>query len=323
MNFHQLKVFYEVAKEKNFSAAGKKLFLTQPAVTLQVKNLEEHYDLKFFDRVGKKVILTDEGKILFDFADQIFNLSRQVEEALVDIKKISRGALRIGAVFTFGEYHLPILLGAFHKKHPRVAVQVDLGNTSQITENILLHKDDLAFVAYDPENEKLVAHEFYRDHLIGIVSPQHKFAGRESISIKELNGQPFFIREPGSSPRMILDEIFKRNGIYPEIVMESASTACIKKMVESGNGMAILSRPLVEKEIAAKTLKKLSFRETEIVYRYYLIHHKNKYLSRTMKAFMDLTLDFFGKQNATLPRKEFRDNVAFTHLKMQPCPIRS
>lgn len=295
MNLHQLRVFYEVVKAKSFSAAAEKVHLTQPAVTWQVKNLEEYYELKFFERIGKKIMLTQEGKILFNFADQILNLSRQAEEALADLKGLSRGSLRIDSVFTFGDYYLSTLLEAFHKKYPQIAIQVHTGNTSQIIENTLLHKNDIAFVAYDPKNDKLKAREVISDLLVGIISPQHRFGRRKSIAIKELNGEPLILREQGSSPRRILDEIFKKKAVSPVIIMESASTSAIKKMVESGIGMAILSRQVVKKELLTKSLKELPFSDAEIAYRFYFIYHKDKYFSRALKAFMDVALELSRK----------------------------
>jgi len=291
MNFHQLRVFYEVAKARSFSGAAQKLYLTQPAVTWQVKNLEGFYELQFFERIGKKIRLTEEGKILFDFADQILNLSRQAEDALSDLKGLSRGVLRIDTVFTFGDYYLSTVLEAFHRKYPQIAIQVNTGNTSQIIENTLLHKNDVSFVAYDPENDKLVAREFISDLLVGIVSPGHRFARRKSIALNELNDQPLILRERGSSPRRIVDEILKQKGVSPAIIMESASTAAIKKMVESGMGMAILSRQVVKNEVLARSLRELPFRDVEIAYRFYLIHHKDKYFSRALKAFMDTAVE--------------------------------
>jgi DNA-binding transcriptional LysR family regulator len=299
MNLHRLRVFYEVAKAKSFSSAAQKLYLTQPAISWQVKNIEEYYDLKFFERVGKRIVLTEEGKILFNFADQIFNLSRQAEEALADIKGLSRGALKIDSVFTFGDYYLPTLLELFHKKYPQIGLQIHTGNTSQIIENTLLHKNDIAFVAYDPENDQLAAREFISDLLVGIVSPRHPFAGRKSIPLKELHGQPLILRERGSSPRRIVDEILKKRGISPMIIMESASTAAIKKMVESGIGMAILSRQVVKEEVLKKSLRELPFTDAEIAYRFYLIYHQDKYFSRTLKAFMDTSMELSFRLSST------------------------
>lgn len=199
--------------------------------------------------------------------------------------------MRIDSVFTFGDYYLPILLDAFHKKYPQIHIQVHTGNSSQIIENTLLHKNDMAVVAHDPENEKLVVREFISDLLVGIVSPSHRFARKKSIALKELDDQPLILREQGSSPRRILDEILKKKGVSPLIIMESASTSAIKKMVEGGTGMAILSRQAVRKEVLAKSLRELPFTDVEIAYRFYLIYHKDKYFSRALRAFMNVAME--------------------------------
>jgi DNA-binding transcriptional LysR family regulator len=295
MNFHQLQCFYEVARSASFSRAAQKLFLTQPAVTWQVKNLESFYDLKFFERAGKKIALTDEGKILFEFADRIFNQAREAEEALDEFRGFSRGALRIDTGFTFGDYYLSALLTAFHRKYPKIVTQISTGNTSQIIENTLGHKNDIAFVAHDPQHEKIISQEVVRDSLVAVVSPTHPFARKKNISLNELEGQPLLLREKGSSPRQMLEDLLRERGISPRIALESASTAAIKKMAEAGWGIALLSQQVIRNEVRAKSLKKLPIRDAEIVYHFYLIYRKDKYFSRVLQAFRDLVLEFSKK----------------------------
>lgn len=295
MNLHQLRVFCEVAEARSFSAAAEKLHVTQPAITLQIKNLEDFYELKVFERIGKKVLLTEEGKVLFDFANQMLTLSRQTEEALADLKGLSRGTIQIGTSFSFGDYYLPTLLRAFHKKYPKISIEIGAGNTSQIIEDTLLHKNDIAFVAYHPGNNKLMVREFVSDILVAIVPNQHKLAGRESITLNELNREPLILRERGSSYRGMVDETFKRKGISPLIIMESASTSAIKKMVQSGAGIAILSRQVVKEEAEAKAFRAIEFTEVEMAHKFYLIHHKEKYFSRALKAFVDMAMEFSQK----------------------------
>lgn len=291
MNLHQLRVFCEVAEASNFSAAAEKLHLTQPAVTLQIKNLEDYYDLKFFERIGKKVLLTEEGKVLFDIATQILNLSRQAEETIADLKELSRGTLRIATSYSFADYYLPSLLKAFHEKYPKISIRVSAGNTSQIIEDTLLHKNDVAFVAYHPGNHKLMVREFVSDILMAVIPNKHKLAGRESITLNELNREPLLLREPGSSKRRMVDETFRKKRISPLIIMESASTSAIKKMVENGAGIAILSSQVVKKDVEAKAFKALPFTEVEMAHKFYLIYHKDKYFSRALKAFVDMAME--------------------------------
>jgi DNA-binding transcriptional LysR family regulator len=295
MNLHQLRIFCEVAESCSFRSAAEKLHLTQPAITLQIRNLEDYYELKFFERMGKKILLTEEGKVLLDFARKILNLSRQTEEALDDLKELSRGSLRIATSFSFADYYLPTLLKAFRSKYPKITIQVAAGNTSQIIEDTLLHKNDIAFVAYDPGNGVLVAREFLSDILVAIVPNRHKLAGRESVTLNELNGEPLILRERGSSNRRMVDETFKKKRITPLIIMESASTSAIKEMAESGAGIAILSRQVVKKEAEAHAFKALPFTEVEMSHRFYLIYHKDKYFSRALKAFVDMAMDLAQK----------------------------
>lgn len=290
MNFHQLRVFYEVARAGGFSTAAARLYLTQPAVSRQVKNLEETYDLKLFERMAKKIRPTEEGRTLLAFADQIFNLARQAEEALADFKGLSRGTLRVDSTFTFGDYYLSGLLGSFHERHPRIVIQVHTGNTSQVIENTLAHRNDVAFVAYDPGNDRLEAREIISDLLVAVVSPGHPLARRKSISLKELQAAPLILREPGSSPRRMVDETLARGGFTPRVIMESASTLAIKQMAARGFGMAILSQQVVANELRAGSLVQLLLRDADIAYRFYIIFHKGKYLSRTLQAFIDLAV---------------------------------
>jgi len=295
VNLHQLRVFCEVAEARNFSVAAEKLHLTQPAITLQIKNLEDYYELKVFERIGKKILLTEEGKVLFDFANRMLTLSRQAEEALADLKGLSRGTLRIATSFSFGDYYLPTILRAFHERYPKIAIQVSTGNTSQIIENTLLHKNDIAFVASHPRNSGLAVGEFMSEILVAIIPNRHKLAGRESITLNELNHEPLILRERGSSNRKMVDETFEKKRISPLIIMESASTGAIKKMVESGAGIAILSERVVKKDVEANAFKALPFTEVEMTHRFYLIYHKEKYFSRALKAFMDMAMDLAQK----------------------------
>jgi DNA-binding transcriptional LysR family regulator len=295
MNLHQLSVFYEVAKSGSFSSAAQTLLLTQPAVTWQMKSLEGLYEVKLFERMGKKIALTEEGKVLFDFADRILNLTRQAEAALADLKGLSRGSLKVDSTFTFGDFYLPDILSAFHRKHPKISVQVTTGNSTQIIENTLLHKNDVAFAARDPHHEKLEAREFTSDRLVAILPPAHPLARRKSISLKEIEGQPLILRERGSSPRRILDEILEQRRISPRVITESASTSAIKKMVERGVGISILSQQVVKKELQARVLKQMPFSDVDIAYTFYFIYHKDKYLSHALKAFLDIAMEFSRK----------------------------
>lgn len=291
MNLHQLRVFCEVAEAGNFSAAAEKLYMTQPAVTLQIKNLEDYYQIKFFERIGKKVLLTNEGKVLFELANQMLTLSRQTAEALADLKGLTRGTLRVASSFTFADFYLPHLLETFHERYQNIFIQVSTGNTSKVIEDTLLHKNDIAFVAYHPGSDKLVTQVFLSEILVAVIPLQHKLAGKESVTLNELNGERLILREAGSSYRRMVDETFKKKRISPFIIMESDCTPVIKKMVKSGAGIGILPWRMVKKEAEANLFKAKPFTEVEMTHTFYLIYHKEKYFSRTLKAFVDVATE--------------------------------
>ena len=300
MNLHQLHVFYEVASARSFTAAATKLHLTQPAATWQVKRLEEAYGVRLLDRAGKRVSLTEEGKVLFDFAGRILRLSRETDEALGDLRGLPMGTLRIDATYIVGDYYLPGLLEALHRRHPDLAYQIGIGNSSQVIENTLAQRNDIGICAHDPVHPKLEARRILTDVLVAVVGPTHPFARRRTIALRELAGQPLILREQGSSPRRTIDEILKRHGIDPRVVMESASTPIIKRFAANGVGVAILSQQVVAKELQEGLLRLVPFRDAEVAYHFYLIRHRDRWASRSVKAFIEMAQVF--QQGAQLPR---------------------
>jgi DNA-binding transcriptional LysR family regulator len=303
MNLHQLRVFYEVARARSFTAAATQLRLTQPAATWQIKRLEEAYELRFLERAGKRVSLTEEGKVLFDFAGRILRLAGEAEEALADLRGLPLGMLRIDATYICGDYYLPALLEALHRRHPGIRYQIGIGNSSQVIENTLAQKNDIGISAQDPAHPRLEAHRIMSDLLVGVVGRTHPFAHRRAITVRELAGQPLILREKGSSPRGVVDDILSRHGVVPTVIMESASTSAIKRFVENGVGMAILSQEVVRKELRDKSLRQVLFTDVEIAYHFYLIRHKDRWVSRALSAFVELARSFELRPDTTPPRR--------------------
>ena len=292
MNLHQLRVFYEVASARSFTAAAARLRLTQPAASWQVRRLEETYGLKLLDRTGTRVSLTEEGRVLQEFAGRLLRLEREAEEALADLRGMPLGPLRIDATYIVGDYYLPGLLEALHRRHPGILFQVGIGNSSQVIDNTLAQKNDIGICAYDPVHPKLEARHILTDILVPVVGPTHPFARRRTIALRELEGQALILREQGSSPRRTIDEILQRRGIAPTVVMESASTPIIKRFAANGAGVAILSRQVVATELKDGSLHLVPFKDAEIAYHFYLIHHRDRWTSRSLKAFIEMARTF-------------------------------
>ena len=300
MNLHQLGVFYEVASARSFTSAAAKLNLTQPAVTWQVKRLEELYGVRLLDRAGKRVSLTEEGRVLIDFAGRILRLARETDEALAGLRGLPMGTLRIDATYVVGDYYLPGLLEDLHRRHPDLALQIGIGNSSQVIENTLAQRNDIGICAHDPFHPKLEARRILTDVLVAVVGPTHPFARRRSIALRELVGHPLILREQGSSPRRTIDDIFKRRGISPRVIVESASTPIIKRFAANGAGVAILSQQVVAKDLQEGLLRLVPFKDAEVAYHFYLIRHRDRWASRAVKAFVEMAQMF--QRGTQLPR---------------------
>jgi DNA-binding transcriptional LysR family regulator len=309
MNLHQLRVFYEVASARSFTAAAAKLHLTQPAATWQVKRLEDACGVRLLDRAGRRITLTEEGKVLIDFAGRLLQLARETDEALADLRGLPMGTLRIDATYIVGDYYLPGLLEALHRRHPGLALQIGIGNSSQVIENTLAQRNDVGICAHDPAHPKLEARRILTDVLVAVVGPAHPFARRRSIALCELAGQPLILREQGSSPRRTIDEILARRGIHPRVVVESASTPIIKRFAATGAGIGILSKRVVAKELEDGLLRLVPFRDAEVEYHFYLIRHRDRWASRSVQAFIEMTQRF--QQNPP-PRRRNRRPVDLT-----------
>ena len=288
MNMNQLKIFYTVAKKRSFTMAARELFLTQPAVTIQIQKMEADYETKLFDRVGKKIFLTGSGKILISYAEKILTLFAQAEEALIDVKELKSGKLNIGASATVGSYYLPKIFEVFRKRYPNIEIQMNLTNSHQVAEDIRAFTNDLGFVGELHNYERLVIIPFLEEELVLVVSPDHPFAHKKKVSLEDLGGHPFILRELGSATRELVEESVARKGVSLKVVMDLASNEAIKKAVEDGLGISIISKYVVKKEVDQGLLKMVPFAKEKIMRKFFIIYHEDKYLSSTLRAFLNV-----------------------------------
>ncbi len=286
MNFNQLKIFYAVARKKSFTMAARELFLTQPAVTIQIQKMEADYGTKLFDRVGRKILLTESGKILLSFAEKILTLSAQAEEALTDVKELKSGKLSIGAAATVGSYYLPKIFEVFGKKYPNIEIEMNLANSHSVVEAVLAFKNDLGFVGRLHHLERLVVIPLLEEELVLIVPPDHQFAHKGEVSLEDLSGQPFISREVGSATRELVEERVGRKGVSMRVVMDLASNEAIKRVVEDGLGISFISKYVVKKEVDQGLLRMVTLADERIMRKFFIIYHEDKYLSNTLKAFL-------------------------------------
>jgi len=295
MNLNQLKIFNAVAQKKSFTMAAKELFLTQPAVTIQIQKMEADYGTKFFDRVGKRIFLTESGKILFSYAEKILRLFAQAEEALIDVKGLKSGKLTIGASATVGSYYLPKIFEVFGKRYPNIEIHMNLTNSSNVVEDVLAFKNDLGFIGRLHHLERLVVIPFLEEELVLIIPSDHPFAHKEKVSLEDLIGQPFISREVGSATRELVEERVGRKGVSMRVVMDLASNEAIKKAVENGLGISIISKYVVQKEADQGLLRMVTLANERIMRKFFIIYHEDKYLSNTLRAFLKIASEFSSR----------------------------
>jgi DNA-binding transcriptional LysR family regulator len=288
MNLNQLKIFYLAAKQGSLSAAAEALYITQPAVTKGIQRLQEHYEIKLFNRFGKKMALTDAGEALYGIAESIFELENQAEESLRDFQQRKRGFIQILSSESFGSYYLPFIINRFSKENPRIRISVNLLPTEQIVEKTAMLANDLGFISYPVPHKKLFMREVLEDSYQIIVPAGHPLASKPVIDPGDLAGQSLIVHEKGSAPRKSTEEFLRRHNINIPIPLELSNNEAIKTAVEEGMGIAIITRRVVSKEIERGTLRAIPLSDPAMKRKFYLIHHKDKYISRPLQALIDM-----------------------------------
>ena len=271
MNFNQLRVFYSVAKNNSVTLAAEELFVTQPAVSIQIHLLEDYYDVKLFSRSGKGITITEEGELFLSYAERIFNLSDEMEEALQQMKSLDKGKLKIGSSRTIGSYYLPQLFEIFKLKYPDIEIHMDISNSSQVIEEILSFQNDIGFIGIDYFDKSLVLEPFIKERLVLITPPDHELTHKKVISFRELNGQKMIMREKGSGTMELIKQELMKNKVSVETVMELGSNEAIKRAVEAGLGVSIISNNVVKREKDQGRIKVLHFSDNKDIIRYFYI----------------------------------------------------
>jgi len=296
LNLRQLEVFYFVAKKKSFTRAAEELNVTQPAVTIQVKSLEKALNLKLIQQVGKKVHLTEEGELLYQYAEKIFDLVSEADDKMRDFKKLMRGTLQIGTTKNYARYIMPALLSEFQRRFPRIKVILDEGNSEDMARSVLEMKNELAVIAQLNLDRKIKTLFFSTIEFVLVASPEHRFSQRESISLKELNGEPVILREKGSGSRAAILKKFHEYGIRPSVIVEAGSLDFIVRYVKQGRGVSFMFEPDIKDELEKGILKVISLEEGNIIFFTDIIYNSEKFLSPPAQAFLKMVEELKGKQ---------------------------
>jgi DNA-binding transcriptional LysR family regulator len=247
-SLNSLLVFHEVAKRRSFSKAAEELFISQPAVTKHIKELERKVGMGLIQRRRGGFALTEAGKILFKYTHKISSHLMDIENLLEDLKKDHQGILKIGTTESYSKGLMPKLLSGFQTSFPFMKIALDVGNSEEIEKSLLVYKNDLVLIAVTKKSPRFESIPFLKEELVLIVSPNHPLAKKQTVSLKELERYPLIIRAKGSTTRKNILQAFKEVGIHPSLLIEAGSSEFIKQWVSEGKGVSIIVKRTVEDE---------------------------------------------------------------------------
>lgn len=287
MEFFPLRVFQTIATERSFSRAAEKLRRTQPAVSLALQRLEADLGERLIDRTGKELVLTDAGRAVLEYARRFENLQDELGNALAELRDNSAGRLSIGANESTSLYLLQHI-ERYRRLYPRVKVQVRRSLSSKIPNELVDGNLELGVASYDPRDERVIAKVIFTDSLAFVVSPEHRLANHDSVSIQELGRETFIAHNVVSPYREAVLNHFQRYQVPLQMEIEMPTIETIRKLVQANLGVAFLPRMCVEGEIAQGTLRLVRVPELAMERKIYLLHPSRRALSYAAQAFLEL-----------------------------------
>ena len=285
MTLRHMKILVEVYRRNSVTKAAQALHLSQPSVSLALRELEDYYGVALFERVGHRISPTECGREFYGYAVHVVSLMDELEKRMRNWDAI--GTVRIGATVTIGTYLLPALVRRYQAEFPALHVDVQVCRASQVEQLVLDNRIDLGLIETQPEHEELAAVPFSRDELQAIVPPDSPLAGRGEVTIQELAQFPFLMREPGSAGRKALDGYLALHRLSVQPAWESVSTQALIKAVVEGLGVAVLPKLLIQQDVAAGNVVPLTLKEP-LRRTLNIVYHKRKYLSESMQRFIAL-----------------------------------
>ena len=289
MNVTQLKTFHRVAATRSFTKAARELFLTQSAVSQQIRALEDEIGSRLFDRSGKKIRLTGEGEALLSHAKRLFDLHEEIETLFGGLKTLDRGRIAVGATAVIGTYFMPAVISDYHRRYPGIEIDLRMGNSEQILRMILEREVDLGIAGMITKQDTLEGVFIHREQLLFVCSPRNPLAVRKGVTLGELERIPFIWREKGTQTLTIVKRWFqeKAAGDFPHQTLSLANMEAAKRIVEEGYGVTIIPATAARREIEAGLLSRLDVAGFDLSVDYGLFYPKGRLFSRAAEAFVD------------------------------------
>lgn len=287
MTFRQLEIFLAVARDGSFRRAAGRLALSQPALSQQVKELERELDTPVFDRLGRRIALTEAGRLLEEHARHLFAMLDGMQDALRELRGLGRGSLVLGGSSTPGIYVLPGLLGRFKTRHPGIEISLRIGNTRQIEEQVRASEVDLGIVGgHLADFKETCVEASLVDRIVLIVPPRHRWAPQRAIAAARLAEECLLLREEGSATRRVTEAALQRVGITPRARLVLGHTEAIKQGVLAGLGVALVSVYAIRSEVASGRLRTPAMRGLTIRRHFHVIRHEARSLTPAARAFL-------------------------------------
>lgn len=282
---HQLKVFEATARHGSFTRAAEELFLTQPTVSMQVKQLTKAVGMPLFEQVGKRLFLTDAGRELFSTCQEVFNQLEQLEMKVADMKGMKQGRLKL-AVITTAKYFMPRMLGPFCQRYPGIDVSLIVTNHERVIDRISNNQDDLYVMSQLPDHLDITTHPFLENPLVVVAPSNHPLVKEKNISLKRLAEETFIMREPGSGTRRAFQKILDEQKLSVKVRLELGSNEAIKQAIAGGLGISVLSRHTLTIENTDE-LTVLNVEGFPIHRQWYVVYLSGKQLSVVASTFLE------------------------------------
>lgn len=289
MDFDQLETFLEVARLSSFSRAAEKRFRTQPAISSQIRALEEEVGAKLLDRSGGKVSITASGKLFQKYAEETLEARKAVLRAVAETERVPRGEIIVGANEGTCLHILPEVFAEFKKQYPDVAVNIKRSDYAKILESVIDNSVDFGFVSLPVTDNRLTVVLIHRDELIVITPPQHPLAKLKSVTIGQAAGYPLVVPKAGHT-RDALEELFHDRKLKPQYAMELDSSELLKRFVAADVGVGFIARSNVTEDVRANALAAIPLSDAQVRRDLALVFRKDKALSRAALAFIDTTV---------------------------------
>jgi len=288
IDLERLTVFRAVAQARNFTRAADLVHLTQPGVSKHIKHMEDYLGVPLFDRLGRRVALTQAGEILLEATEEVFALVEAAEQRIRDLSGMRAGRIRVAASFPIAIYILPQVVAAFRKTYPAVNLKLQMSTSADIKTEVLANRADIGLVSSEVHDPRLLARQFRSDDLVVIVPRNHRWANSRQILAKDLLTETFIVAARGAGVRAIIEERLRAKGLALENVLNFVNSEGVKHAVEAGLGISVQPRSIVQREIATGSLRALALGDIDASIRYFFVYLRKKHLTAADEAFLSV-----------------------------------